>query len=350
MEHEPVYPHIKVFCDTDDCLHLVTFTDKNKTGHRKYKHIGSGLIDFITLDLSKFERELNKANSQTELAYDVLRNLTFDVAELLKGKHDYVYFFLVGMLNNIFSEEHEQFKRCFDALYSVLELQKTFSFGVHLCLDIDNLPKYTMPEKFIGFVTYYEKYKNFTLRTGVRITPTYRGKLDFSVVESIQKKNITDTRDMLKEIHRTDKGAHLLNFTLIETLEEMLYFEFIELLKQGKNVKKCKLCGRYFVLSSRHETYFCDRKYTKNRTCKQVGAKQDYEKKVKNNPVLQEYQRIYKRYFARCAYGGKPFDKYPNSKFCGWGFEEWADLAAKLRVKYVRGEISGEELIKDIVG
>ena len=133
--------------------------------------------------------------------------------------------------------------------------------------------------------------------------------------------------------------------TYIESLEEMLYFEFIEMLKQGLNVKKCKLCGRYFILSNQHETYFCDRIYSGKRTCKQVGTKRDYDAKVESDSVLQEYQRIYKRYYSR---GEMPFEKNPNGKFYGMSFKEWSAIASGVRRLYDGGEITGEELIGEI--
>lgn len=48
-------------------------------------------------------------------------------------------------------------------------------------------------------------------------------------------------------------------YYLIEYLDEMLYFEFTEMLKNGQLVKCCKLCNRYFVLTDKRKRDFCDR-------------------------------------------------------------------------------------------
>lgn len=350
MENTMTYPHVKIFIDTDNEVHLLTYTTAERVGHKHDMHIGMGLIDFITLDVSEYEQALQKANAGLTLAYDDMRNHVFDLADFFKGKHDAVYFFLIGKLNAVFAEEtyaDKQFERCFDELFSVLILHRTFSFGVHLCLDIDNQTQYTMPEKFVGFVTQHERYNNFILKTGVKITPTYKGKLDYEMVKSINKKTITDTKVQLRAIHREQEGVSLASYTLLETLEELLYFEFIELLKQGLQVKKCKLCGRYFVLTNKHNADFCDRVYRGHRTCKQVGAKKNHTETVAADPVLQEYQRVYKRYYAR---GDMPFDGDPDNRFYGMTRREWAKMATDMRKRYLKGEIGGEELIEGMRG
>jgi hypothetical protein len=218
-----------------------------------------------------------------------------------------------------------------------------------MCLDVDNLPHYTISEKFCGFHTVYPEYANFVFKTALAVTPTHKGKLDFDKVESINKKEV-DTKELLRLIHTDHEGVSLASYTIIENLQEMLYFEFTEMLKQGLQVKKCKLCNDYFILRNKHETDFCDRIFKGKRTCKQVGSKKVYEKRVAGDPVLKEYQRIYKRYAARCANGDKPFEKFPKSKFYNISLTEWRQLAVELRQKYCNGEISGAALIDGVRG
>ena len=116
-------------------------------------------------------------------------------------------------------------------------------------------------------------------------------------------------------------------------------------MKQGLHVKKCKFCGRYFVLTNKHDADFCDRIYRGNRTCKAVGAKKAYNERVQSDPVLQEYQRIYKRYFAREE---NPFRENLGSKFYGLTFLEWAKIAKEARKEYKDGIISGEDMLERI--
>ena len=71
------------------------------------------------------------------------------------------------------------------------------------------------------------------------------------------------------------------------------------MLKNAQFVKRCKLCGRYFVLTDKRKRDFCDRPYKGDRTCKQVGAKLFYDQGMQGNDYLlaflTEYNKVYSR-------------------------------------------------------
>ena len=347
------YPYSKIFIDSENRAHFVTYTDKNRHGHAVERSIGGGLIDFITLDLSGISAELDVMFSETSLSFEKLKDKFFDLAESLDGKHRYLFFFLIGELNNIFTDktlpDEQKIKLVYEIFTNLIRYQERFDFGVHLCLDVDNLPNYTISEKFVGFTVAFPEYSQFVFKSSLAVSPTYKGKLDFEKVRCINKKEV-DTKELLRLIHTDHKGVSLASYTIIENLREMLFFELTEMVKQDLRVKKCRLCNRYFILQNKHETEFCDRLYRGKRTCKQFGTKKSFNERVAADPVLREYQRIYKRYFARCAYGDKPFEKYPDSKFYNISFAEWSKLAAELRQKYRNGEITGDTLIEGVQG
>ena len=352
------YPYCKVFFDIENQAHFVTYTDESRHGHAVERNIGGGLIDFITMDLSGISAELDiierdiadKPELFYRVSYEKYKNNFFDLAQTLDGKHRYVYFYLIGQLNNIFTNimlsDEKQIQSAFGVLADLMRYQKRFDFAVNLCLDVDNLPNYTISEKFIGFATEFPEYGQFVFKSSLAVSPTYKGKLDFDKIKYINKKE-ADTKELLRLIHTDHEGVSIASYTIIENLHEMLFFEFTEMLKQGLRVKKCGLCNRYFILQSKHETEFCDRIYRGKRTCKQFGAKKVFNERVAADPVLQEYQRIYKRYFAR---GYKPFEKHPDSRFYNIRFVEWSKIANELRQRYCNGEITGDALIDGVQG
>ena len=358
MNERIKYPYSKIFFDVENQEHFVTHTDKNRHGHAVERSIGGGLIDFITMDFSAIQTELDLMEQEIvgkpelfyRLSYEKYKNKFFDLAQTLDGKHRYVYFYLIGQLNNIFCDitlsDERQLQSTFGTFADLLRYQKRFDFGVHMCFDVDNLPQYTLPEKIVAFTVVYPEYVNFTFKTSLAVSPTYKGKLDFDKVEYINKKEV-GTKELLRLIHTDHAGVSLASYTLIESLHEMLFFEFTEMAKQGLRVKKCGLCERYFILQSKHEAEYCDRIYRNNRSCKQFGSKKAFNERVAADPVLKEYQRIYKRYFAR---GDRPFDKYPDSKFYNISFDKWAKIATELRKQYRNGEIDGDTLIEKMQG
>jgi hypothetical protein len=347
MSENVRYPYCKVFFDIENQAHFVTHTDESRHGHVVERSIGGGLIDFITLDLSGIGAEVDKLPS---LSFEMFKDKAFDLAESLEGKHRYLYFFLIGELNNIFTDtalpDGEKIRLAREVFVNLLPYQERFDFAVNLCLDTDNLPDYTISEKFIGFTTAFPEYGQFIFKSSLAVSPTYKGKLDFDKIRTINKKE-ADTKELLRLIHTDHEGVSLASYTIIESLHEMLFFEFTEMLKQGLRVKKCRLCNRYFILQSKHETEYCDRIYRGKRTCKQFGAKKVYNERVAADPVLQEYQRIYKRYFAR---GGMPFENYPDSRFYNISFGKWSKAANELRQRYCNGEITGDALIDSVQG
>jgi hypothetical protein len=295
MISEKKFPFAKVFVDTKNQVHVITHTDETRHGHYIMRNIGAELIEFVTLDFADIR---NGINELSDLIFADFRNRVFDLAECLDGKHSYLYFYLIGELNNIFTDillaNEEKKDKASETLRNMIRYQKCFDYAVNFCLDVDNLPQYTISEKFIGFAEAYPEFKNFVFKSALAITPTYKGRLDFDKVETINKKE-HDTIETLRLAHTEHEGVSLVSYMIIESLQEMLYFEFTEVLKQGFRAKKCHLCDRYFILQNKHEAEYCDRIYKGTRTCKQFGAKKAFDERTAKDPYLLKYKQIYKR-------------------------------------------------------
>lgn len=130
-------------------------------------------------------------------------------------------------------------------------------------------------------------------------------------------------------------------YYLIEYLDEML--------KNGQYVKRCRLCGRYFVLTDKRKRDFCDRPYKGKRTCKQVGAKLFFEKGVEADAFLQQYLTEYNKvYSRRYRAAGKYAGDHRGKDLTAEQFKAWSAAASKVRREYVEGNISGEEMLLTI--
>lgn len=138
-------------------------------------------------------------------------------------------------------------------------------------------------------------------------------------------------------MHQDGEGVSLMPYYLIEYLDEMLFFEFTEMLKNGQYVKHCKLCGRYFVLTDKRKRDFCNRPYRGKRTCKQVGAKLFFEKGIEADTFLLQYLTEYNKVYSRRY---RAVGKYAEEQF-----KSWSATASQARRDYVEGKISGEEML-----
>ena len=162
------YPYCKIFFDAKSQAHFVTYTDENRHGHAVERNIGGGLIDFITLDLSGINSALDL---MTGLSFEQLKDKFFDLAETFDGKHRYLFFYLIGELNHIFTDtaltDGKRIRLAHNVFMNLLRYQERFDFAVHFCLDADNLPGYTIAEKFIGVATAYPEYGHFVFKSSL---------------------------------------------------------------------------------------------------------------------------------------------------------------------------------------
>lgn len=356
------YPFVKIFSGSDHLVHFMTYTDERRWGQYAEKHIGQGLIDFIELDLTAFAALLVKAKGiPTGMEnYQTIRDLIFDVAETLQGRHRYAFFFLVGLLNNILktpiyigadieAEQLRQLSICLEELERVLELQEVFREGVLLCLDQENHPDRMMSERLFDFVNTHPEFCDATVKMRYELLPRKKGQVDIDTLRDIHNWGLTSREDLLEIMHQDGEGVSLMPYYLIEFLDEMLFFEFTEMLKNGLYVKRCKLCGRYFVLTDKRRREFCDRPYQGNRTCKKVGPKIFFDKDVGSDDYLRQYLTEYNKvYSRRYRADGKYAREFSGKDMTREQFEAWRRSASQARREYVEKKISGEELLARI--
>ena len=84
------------------------------------------------------------------------------------------------------------------------------------------------------------------------------------------------------------------------SIEDMLMFELWEMLAKSIRFRKCKRCGRYFIMKGNYDTNYCDRVAEgETRNCQELAAQENYKKKMADNAAIPLYQKYYKRYAAR---------------------------------------------------
>ena len=84
------------------------------------------------------------------------------------------------------------------------------------------------------------------------------------------------------------------------SIEDMLMFESWEMLTKSVRLRKCKRCGKYFIMKGNYDTNYCDRVAEgETRNCQELAAQENYKKKMADNAAIPLYQKYYKRYAAR---------------------------------------------------
>lgn len=112
---------------------------------------------------------------------------------------------------------------------------------------------------------------------------------------------------------------------------DMLSFEVMKMLEQGVQIKRCKLCGKYFVLKGNYATEYCNRIVDgETQTCQTIASLKNYKEKIGSNDAWKLYNKYYKRYFARAKVGTI---KAP-------AFKQWQYNATAMRDDCTAGNLS----------
>ena len=84
------------------------------------------------------------------------------------------------------------------------------------------------------------------------------------------------------------------------SVAEILEMEFTKMLEHNIRFRKCKRCGKYFIMKGNYDTNYCDRiAEGETRNCQDLAAQENYKKKMADNAAIPLYQKYYKRYAAR---------------------------------------------------
>ena len=107
-----------------------------------------------------------------------------------------------------------------------------------------------------------------------------------------------------------------------------------ECVKREVRMRVCKNCLRYFAVTGKASTEYCDRVCdSKGRTCREIGAINTWTQRKQGDEVFKEYRREYKKRFARINAG----------KLTKSAFYAWSEEARKKKEDCDNGVISPEE-------
>lgn len=120
------------------------------------------------------------------------------------------------------------------------------------------------------------------------------------------------------------------------SLADLLTLEFGKMLEAGIKIRKCKRCGKYFLMKGNYDTQYCGRIAPgETRKCNELAAQENYRKKAENNQALNIYSKYYRRYSARLKVNQIKEDE----------FKRWRYAAILKRNECTDGVITVEELI-----
>ena len=126
-------------------------------------------------------------------------------------------------------------------------------------------------------------------------------------------------------------------------LSAICYAVLEELVKTTNNpIKKCQNCGMYFIPSSRLDEIYCDYPKPNGKNCRDKGAFQAYNERLKQNKALAEYRRLYQ---LKSMAVGRNKDNKQMKK----AFEKWKKDAKDRVNKLKHGLLTEDEVYEWLV-
>lgn len=214
---------------------------------------------------------------------------------------------------------------------NLLPYQSYYSEAFVFCFDTEFMPELnslSAQERYFLYcklnpnnhINYSEISTLFLIKnsnTANIICDEYLGSNDSTFLEWCKKSLNIDIINKLEDIQLQINQVYC-----TDTLSNLLYVEFHKMIEHNIRVKKCKNCGKYFILKGDYLTNYCNRipngeKYS----CRKIAAIKSRKEKLSKNPILREYEKAYKRNYARCY----------NSQISQEEFQSWINEATKKR-------------------
>lgn len=197
----------------------------------------------------------------------------------------------------------------------------------------------TIQTEYVAFIQrlHYKEYRNTQCENYYAVQIQYNG-----LSHGTRNKSLSNKIDPLKnlevqyEIRTPDKEPVLDPFTeedeafftlyeklYVSSLLDFVYIDFFRGLQKKSCPKQCGNCKAWFLQETGVQYEYGDHPAPQDssRTCRDIGAMESFQQKVKNNPVWQIHQRAYKKYYARMKKGNMTQQE----------FGDWTVMAEKER-------------------
>jgi len=177
--------------------------------------------------------------------------------------------------------------------YDLDELQSIFKELLEFCVNENEIYKdLSLLERYYLYLR--KAGKAYITAPGMRYSPYF----EYGFFTGTHLKSDSVTQQDIEYIKKYPfVGRFYVN---CQTVKDFVFFEFYTIISQDIEIKKCHRCGKYFIQKGNYHTDYCDRvPEGKRHTCKKLAAIEARAEKLKSNPILKEFEKAYKRNYAR---------------------------------------------------
>lgn len=130
---------------------------------------------------------------------------------------------------------------------------------------------------------------------------------------------------------------------LIDSLEDYCELALYYLLPETERLCRCEVCGAYFLKNEMQKGELCAFVQADGRSCTERRCRENAAMRLKKDPLLRLYRRIYKRQYMRCERALDVMNGLVQSPGDFAPFREWSARAMARRKAYREGQIAPED-------
>ena len=289
------------------------------------ERFGMFLLRFLNANLETYESayETFFFAYGFEILKDIDENYTFE----LKGKYenDEVY---LKQMEKIYN----------DLQYKIQEIQEEMKAFVNYVFNLDEqeeLKEYTPSQRFAVYLIKHKGQAHTYNRNDNIIQDSYSNK-------NLELSHLND-KQLLDSFKNNTMLVSMIDTHQSNDLSAICYAVLEELVKTTNNpIKKCQNCGMYFIPNSRLDEIYCDYPKANGKTCREQGAVQAYNERLKQNKALAEYRRLYQ--LKSMAVGRNKDNKQMKKDF-----DKWKKYAKDRVNKLKHGVLTEDEVYEWLV-
>lgn len=312
-------------------------------------YYGEGILDFIYADFgpafqaaaqlplllqklagqlgkdrpAQSEPELTKVHDRTQLALEAYYAFEDTMREVKDIAYSSLYTAICPPIFSHQAHSIDALKRYYDYL---IFLQAEYLEMLEFCFDEEFYPdvmgglypseRYALYRSIHGWPASSNRDERFSMGSPMSMQGKkmpYGLPVDEFVARVNQPQPVTEQHQEFSQRFGIDQDSLMRQlkfprFVNIEyefhTTADILELEFTKMLEQDVRFRKCKRCGRYFIMKGNYDTKYCDRVVPgETQNCQALAAQENYRKKVADDAALPIYHKYYKRYAARVRAG-----------------------------------------------
>ena len=327
----------------------------NLTDFHEYEYIkpiGEFLVEFLNADLDGYQKGLKYLHNLvyeskiTNPIYAVIPFVNF--MGLYEERYgvifsNYVVRPIFTSIENLTNEYEKNphihipkkvYREWYSWLNEYLKLYKRYRKFIDY---IFNLKRNRFEDLNKAILKSYNEFPDIS-RTNLSRTltsaPIKDGKFDLDYIRRINDLDIDimEKSDMVYDDSSDFKPLYAIQ---IHSLNEALFYEFSELVKNGYRINRCKMCRKYFLVITARDVEYCKNINESGYSCAKLASIEKYKESL-NDPFLKEYSKITEKMYQR-YYRVKDswYEEELSGKDMTFGeYDEWSQKSQALRKKY----------------